>query len=122
MNKKTFLRRTLFFLMCLYGTSSVCALEVTIDGLVYDLSGTSATVLHVASGNTNQVIEIPSSVNYDGLTYTVKSITGCALVTIIALIIMLMVLITIMKKVLIDFLTLRDKDAPMLVVPETILM
>ena len=78
MNKKTFLRRTLFFLMCLYGTSSVCALEVTIDGLVYDLSGNYATVSGLASGNTNQVIEIPSSVNYDGLTYTVKKIGGYA--------------------------------------------
>ena len=74
MNKKTFLRRTLFFLMCLCGTSSVSALEVTIDGLVYDLSGTSATVLHVASGNKNTTIEIPASVVYEGLTYTVSKI------------------------------------------------
>jgi len=78
MKTKNVLRRTLFFLMCLYGTSSVCALEVRIDGLVYDLSGNYATVSGLASGNTNQVIEIPSSVNYDGLTYTVKKIGGYA--------------------------------------------
>ncbi len=74
MKTRKLLRRTLFFLMCLCGTSSVSALEVTIDGLVYDLSGTSATVLHVAQGNKNTTIEIPATVVYEGLTYTVSKI------------------------------------------------
>lgn len=55
-------------------TSSVRALEVTIDGLVYYLSGSSATVGHVASGNTNKTIEIPASIEYDGLSYIVNRI------------------------------------------------
>ena len=74
MKPKTFLRRTLFFLMCLIVTSSVSALEVTIDGLVYELSGTSATVLYVAEGNQNTTIEIPATVEYEGLLYTVNKI------------------------------------------------
>ena len=68
------LRRALFFLMCLCGTSSVSALDVTIDGLVYYLSGTSASVGNVASGNTNTTIEVPASIEYDGLSYTVNRI------------------------------------------------
>lgn len=74
MKTRNLLRRTLFFLMCLMVTSSVSALEVTVDGLVYDLSGTSATVLHVGYGNQNSTIEIPATVMYDGLSYTVTRI------------------------------------------------
>ncbi len=55
-------------------SSNISAFEVDIDGLTYDLTGTSATVLHVAKGNQNSTIEIPSTISYEGLTYIVNTI------------------------------------------------
>lgn len=54
------------------------AFEATIDGLIYNLSGINATVLRVAPGNTNTTIQVPASISYEGLTYTVNEIgTKC---------------------------------------------
>lgn len=74
--KATILRiqRTLSLVVCLLITTHVHALEAIIDGLVYNLSGVSASVLHVASGNTSKKIVVPATVVYDGLTYTVNAI------------------------------------------------
>ena len=58
----------------IFGVNSTKAIEVDIDGLTYALYGVSATVLHVASGNQNTTIQIPSTVTYEGLTYTVNEI------------------------------------------------
>lgn len=70
------LKRALWMLISIAAISvnSALALEVEIDGLAYELSGVSAKVTHVASGNKNSTIQIPSTVNYEGLTYTVNEI------------------------------------------------
>lgn len=70
------MKRALWMLVCFTALSvnSALALEVDIDGLTYELSGVSATVLHVASGNTNSTIHVPPTVTYEGLVYTVNGI------------------------------------------------
>ena len=74
------MKRALWMLVCFITLSvnSITAFEVDIDGLTYELSGVSAMVIHVASGNTNTIIRIPPTVTYEGLTYTVNEIgTKC---------------------------------------------
>ena len=68
------LLKALLIIQSLFVTQSVCALEATIGGLVYDLTGVSATVMHVAAGNTSSKIVIPETVEYQGLVYTVSAI------------------------------------------------
>ena len=66
------------FVMLLSLTSSIAAFEANIDGLTYNLTGTSATVLHVSSGNKKDTIVVPPTVLYEGLEYTVNAIgTNC---------------------------------------------
>lgn len=64
----------MFFLMCMICTLPMSALEVTIDGLVYDLKGTSASCIGVAFDNHLKTIEVPSSIISEGLEYVVTSI------------------------------------------------
>lgn len=53
---------------------SVKAFEVTINGLVYDLTGVSAKVMYIAKDNTAETITIPATIEYEGLDYTVNRI------------------------------------------------
>ena len=68
------LLKALLIIQSLFVTQSISALEATIGGLVYDLTGVSATVMHVAEGNTSSKIVIPETVEYQGLVYTVSAI------------------------------------------------
>jgi len=47
---------------------------VTVDGLQYSLSGAYASVYAVASGNTNETIEVPASITYEGLNYEINGV------------------------------------------------
>lgn len=47
---------------------------VTVDGLRYSLSGSYASVYRVATENTSETINIPSSISYEGLNYIVNEI------------------------------------------------
>lgn len=67
---KKILFSTLFFLISAYGQ----AMKVQIDGLIYELSGLYAEVISVAEGNTNTFIQVPSTVIYEGLSYSVNKI------------------------------------------------
>ncbi len=75
MNIHSLLRRRIFtiyiFILLL---SPIYAIEVNIDGLKYNLKGNSATLVCVAEGNKNSTIEVPSTISYEGLTYTVNTI------------------------------------------------
>lgn len=75
MNSHSLLRRRIFtiyiFILLL---SPIYAIEVNIDGLKYNLKGNSATLVCVAEGNKNSTIEVPSTISYEGLTYTVNTI------------------------------------------------
>lgn len=51
---------------------------VTVDGLQYSLSGAYASVYGVDSGNTNETIEVPASIIYEGLKYEINSVGGQA--------------------------------------------
>ena len=67
--------RVLFLsLFLLMSVTTISAIEVDIDGLTYELTGVSAKVVHVASGNTQSTIRIPSTIIYNGLNYTVNEI------------------------------------------------
>lgn len=54
--------------------SNLNAQEVTIDGLVYRLSESSAMVMHVEEGNVSKIFHIPDKISYDGQDYVVDSI------------------------------------------------
>jgi len=47
---------------------------VTVNGLQYSLSGAYASVYRVASDNTETSITVPSTIVYEGLSYTINSI------------------------------------------------
>lgn len=47
---------------------------VTVDGLQFSLSGSYASVYRVATENTSEKINIPSSISYEGLNYSVNEI------------------------------------------------
>ena len=49
---------------------------VKVDGLEYTLSGAYATVYGVADGNKNYTISIPSSINYNGLSFEVNTLSN----------------------------------------------
>lgn len=68
------IKKVLLALALLSMSNPVMALEVTVGGLVYELSGVSAKVVHVAPGNTMATITIPSNIIYEGLNYTVNEI------------------------------------------------
>ena len=70
------MKRVLWMLVSFTTVSinSAVAIEVNIDGLTYELSGVSAKVVHVASGNTNTIIQVPSTVAYGSLTYIVNEV------------------------------------------------
>lgn len=52
----------------------VMAIEVNINGLIYELSGVSAKVIRVAHGNLNSRINVPPNITYEGFNYTVNEI------------------------------------------------
>ena len=65
-------KRTLFVMLFSLFLISVSATEITVNGIVYDLSGNSASVLHVADGNHESTITIPKSIENNGLAYAVE--------------------------------------------------
>ncbi len=67
-------RRVFIASLMLLTVITTSALEVDIDGLTYDLSGVSAKVVRVTLGNQNSIIQIPPTVTYEGLSYTVNEI------------------------------------------------
>ena len=67
------MKRALWVLVCLMAIECANAQTiVTVDGLQYSLNGKHAQV-H-CGGKKSDVIEIPSSIEYNGITYTVSSI------------------------------------------------
>lgn len=52
----------------------LCAVEVSIDGLTYNLQGTKATVVRVATDNKERIITVPEIIEYEGLTFNVEEI------------------------------------------------
>lgn len=48
---------------------------VTVDGLQYSLSGAYASVYGVDKGNNTEKINVPATIVYEGLTYTVNEIS-----------------------------------------------
>ncbi len=65
-------KRTLFVMLFSLFLISVSATEITVNGIVYDLSGNFASVLHVADGNHESTITIPKSIENNGLAYAVE--------------------------------------------------
>ena len=47
---------------------------VTVDGLMYSLSGAYASVYRIAAGNASEVINVPATIAYDGLQYIVNGV------------------------------------------------
>lgn len=77
------MKRALWMLVCLMAMVNVNAAKyVTVEGLMYFLSGVSASVYRVAPGNTSTKITIPSTITYNGLEYTVNAIEYAAFSTI----------------------------------------
>ena len=76
---KNQMKRMLLTLICVITMLSVNAQTVvTVDGLDYSLTGTSASVICVADGNHENTITVPSEIIYNGLSYEVTSLgTGC---------------------------------------------
>lgn len=73
------MKRALWMLVCLMAMECIDAQTiVTVDGLQYSLSGAYASVYKVAKGNTSEKITVPSSIVYEGLTYTVNYISDSA--------------------------------------------
>ena len=54
------------------------AYDAEIDGIYYDFSGNNAEVTYVTFGGYSGPVVIPQSVTYNGKTYSVTSIGGCA--------------------------------------------
>ena len=71
-------RMSFSLLLSVLSLLTIKAERVEIGGLVYNLEGINATVYCVAGGNTDETIEIPSTVIYEGLTYTVNCILSKA--------------------------------------------
>ena len=72
-------RRALWMLICLMAMVSAKAQTiVTVDGLKYSLNGAYASLYGVAQGNTSEKITVPTSIVYEGLTYTVNYISNSA--------------------------------------------
>ena len=75
MRQKT--KRALIMLMSVMTTFLANAETiVVVNGLEYLLTGSYASVYGVAEGNTNQMIEIPATFNYNGYSYTVNELTS----------------------------------------------
>ncbi|MBO7538611.1 MAG: leucine-rich repeat protein [Prevotella sp.] len=75
------MKKLLLFVMMLFVTTSVSALEVEIDGLWYEVISKlkEAKIIQYKDGNKYYGnIIIPETVNYEGVTYEVTSISNNA--------------------------------------------
>ena len=76
--------RTVLLLFALFGTATTTHAYIAIDGIYYAISGTSAIVTYKNYNYGNSYsdytgnITIPSTVTYNGTTYTVTAIDYCA--------------------------------------------
>lgn len=70
------LKRALWMLLCLMAIESVNG--IVIDGLRYSLNGMYASVSGIAGENNAEKINIPASITYEGLEYTVTEIADNA--------------------------------------------
>ena len=72
--QRAMMRVFLLLLTAFVAVSNLNAQEVTIDGLVYRLSESSAMVMHVEEGNVSIILHIPDKISYDGQEYIVNTI------------------------------------------------
>lgn len=72
--QRAMMRVFLLLLTAFVAVSNLNAQEVTIDGLVYRLSESSAMVMHVEKGNMSKIFHIPDKISYDGQEYIVNTI------------------------------------------------
>lgn len=72
--QRAMMRVFLLLLTAFVAVSNLNAQEVTIDGLVYRLSESSAMVMHVEKGNMSKILHIPDKISYDGQEYIVNTI------------------------------------------------
>ena len=77
MNQNYF-RHILLCLCLLAGTTTAFAYDAYIDGIYYNFSGNEATVTYRDYSYYSGAVTIPSSVTYEGWTYSVTSIGSSA--------------------------------------------
>ena len=74
--KQHYLKQLLLCLCLLTGTTTAFAYDAEINGIYYDFSGNEATVTYsyYYISNYSGAVTIPSSITYEGTTYSVTSI------------------------------------------------
>ncbi|MCQ2197408.1 MAG: leucine-rich repeat domain-containing protein, partial [Bacteroidaceae bacterium] len=74
--------RQLLFLLCIVWSNFSYGENIVVDGVKYELDNTSKSATITGHGRVNATINIPESIDYENVSYTVTSIgdyafSGC---------------------------------------------